>query len=349
MEPKHTKSKDQEASVESLDSQERLKELLDPISQPTSIEKSEDEPVFYCKGDFVRNLKLVAWIIAALLILAIWTSSVFLSFFRYVSGGTSWILTAIVIACALLMQLKKEKTWVKVFRNRIEWSSPSLKRLTIMQRSAYFPYSIQIWAGIDLPVVKSPMGNVVGRLPMLQWADLIGLVSVAQRLEIPVSFNVLRPFNQGNDGCVFAELTPFSPMKLLAIFLPLLGIAVTIFLSRSRDISGLISVVPIVLFSLISVLIQIYLYAKRKGRTGILFGRDTITRIKSDEVIWSLTAGDIRYFEYKATAVFVQIFAVTQYGRRHEIKMAPYEALRFSFDNGIPFIQRGKAPDNDVT
>ena len=345
MESRHTGPDDKEAQTEASQVHD-----FGPIVPPlSSLDKSEDEPLFQCKGDLVRSLKVVVWIIAVLFILFLWLGSFLQPFFRYGSADTSWILTAIVLACALVMQFKKERTWVKVFRNRIEWSSPSLERLTTRQGSAEFPFSIQIWAGIGLPAVKSPMGNVVGRLPMLQWADLIGLVSVAQRLKIPVSFNVLRPFNQGNDGCVFAELTPFSPPKLLAIFLPLLGIVVTIFLSRSSDISWLITVAPVVVFSLMSVVMQIYLYAKRKGRTGLLFGRDTITRIKSDEIIWSLTAEDIRYFEYKATAGFVQIFAVSQYGRRHEIKMAPFEALRFSFDNGIPFIQRGESSDMDKT
>lgn len=335
--------------MESLDSHERLNELLDPVTQPTSVEKSEDEPVFQCKGDFIRSFKVATWIVAALFILCFWLGSFVLTFFGYRSDSFSMILIAIVLACAVALQFIKERSWIKVYTDRIEWLSQSLDQPALKQGIVNAPYGIHVWAGFVGPAIKSLDGKLLGRLPLLQWADLVRLVATARKVGISVVINVFRPFNQQKDGFLFVESNHFTPLRLLAIVLPFLGVAWTFSLARSEEELLIVILLPMIVGIMVSIPTQVYLAFRRKRRTGLLFGKDVIFRIKSDEVIWSLTANDIRHFEYVATMFFVQIFAVTQYGRRHEIKMAPYEALRFSFENGIPFIQRGESSDTNKT
>lgn len=349
MEPKHTRPEDSKTQVESSIGEDRLEGLLHPTSQPTSVEKAADEPVFECKGDFIRNLKVATWTIAGLFILCFWLGSFALTFIGYRSDSFSMTMSAIALACAIAMQFKKEKSWVKVYSDRIEWSSQTLDQLALKQGSVDSPYAIHVWAGFVGPAIKSPDGKLLGRLPMLQWADLIRLVAAARKRNIPVAINVFRPFNQQKDGYLFAEANHFTPLRLFALALPFLGVAWTFSLFRSEETPLTIALLPMIVGIMVSLPIQLYLTFRRKGRTGLLFGKDVIFRIKSDEVIWSLTASDIRHFEYKANMFFLQVFAVTQYGRRHEINMAPSEALRFAVDNGIPFIQRGESSGTDKT
>lgn len=194
MEPKHTKSQDEETAVESLDIHDRIKELLDPLSQPTSLEKSEDEPVFQCKGDELRIAKMTIWMIAVTLILAVWLAVIFLPFLFRLPLTSLIFLSVIILSCAVIMQLKKGKSSVEVYNDRIEWRSFSINKQSLVRSLAKFPYTIHFNSMFGSLELKSQEGMEIGRLPPLAGAKLVSFLELFKGWRFPLrstSFNHL--------------------------------------------------------------------------------------------------------------------------------------------------------------
>ncbi len=349
MEPKHTKSKDEETAVESLDSHDRIKELLDPISQPTSLEKSEDEPVFQCKGDELRLVKMTTWMIAITLILAMWMAVFYIPFLFSLPLSTLIMISCLILGCAVAMQLKKEKSWIKMYKDRIEWSSFLIEKQVVVENAAEAPFLIEVGMVFNRSTIKKLDGTVIGQLPAIYAGNFFKLVATAQKMSIPIAINIVRLFGLAEDGRVYVPIMFFDFKRILATMLPLVGIAIMLLLPQDTWMKPLVSGLIVLFFCLISVALQISFYSKRKGRTGLLYGTETVTRIKKDEVIWSLSAHDLRCLAVHADFFRIRVQAVTQYGRRHDLGVSGLDALKFALANNIPIVTEDKpAPESEA-
>lgn len=342
MQPKHTKSNDEQTDVESLDSHDRFKELLDPIAQPTSLEKSEDEPVFQCKGDELSLVKMTTWMTAITLISAMWLVVVFVPFLFNLPLATLIIVSALILSCAIAMQLKKEKSWIKVYKDRIEWSSFSIERKAVVENSAELPYLMEVGMVFNRLTIKNLDGTVLGRLPADYATNFFKLLATAQKMNIPVVVNIAQLFGLAADGRVFVPIRPFDFKRILATTLPFVGIMIMWLIPQDTWMKPLVSGLVVLFFCLISVALQISLYSKRRGRTGLLYGAETVTRVKKDEVIWSLSAQDLRCLAVQASYSRISVQAVTQYGRKHDLGVSGLHALKFALANNIPIVTEGE-------
>lgn len=338
MEPNHTSSTPEETALEPLDSHERLNELIDPIMQPKSVEKSEDEPVFQCKGDELRLAKMTTWMISITLIAAMWLAATFLAFLFNLPLSTLIIVSALILGCAVAMQLKKEKSWIKVYKDRIEWSSFLIERQATVENLAESPYLIEVGVFLNSPTVKTSDGRVLGKLPATFSDNFVNLLASLQKLNIPVEINLFQLYQPAANGQGFAPIRPFDFKRIVAMMLPFVGIVLMLQLPRDTWMKPLLSGIIVLFFSLASIVLQVSLHSNRKNKTGLIYEVDAISRVNRDDVIWRLNAADLRSIIVKSNAFAVRAEAVTFYGRRHDLGTSALHALKFALANSIPIV-----------
>lgn len=162
-------------------------------------------------------------------------------------------------------------------------------------------------------------------------------------MEIPTAINIVQPFVKSVDGQAFVNSNYFEFRRVLAFALPVAGAIVSFLIPRIGNLASSFTMLPFFLCCMMSALLQVGLLAKRKDRTGLLFGESSITRIKKDEVIWSLNASDIRSIVFRANAFAIRVEAITQYGRKYDLGVSGLHALKFALANNIPIVTESKS------
>ncbi len=281
-------------------------------------EEAEDTPIFEGSSTALTNLKIMIWLIAVVLLLA--------PLINLQGVRTNWPIVSAVCAAALGMaicvQLIPDRSFVRLYRNKIEW-----RRWGEAMETA--DYSIRMARSDMRIVIENSEGKLIGLLPQLAKADVIDLLAVSINLGVPIKLPSEKSWLQASLGIFTYETYQINWLRIAAMTLPGVGFfgALSIAFVTSLPVSIWILPLPV---SLIVAFVLGKTAKKLTSRNRFEISGSTIKKVGSGKTVWSVDVSEIRHIGFAAQSDICRFVLVTHYGRRYTLPSAWNVVLPFA-------------------
>lgn len=290
-------------------------------------EEAEDTPVFECQSPALTNIKVLIWSISLLLFIV--------PLVNLLGAFSNWPLVSAVAAAALgiaiCVQLVPNRSFVKVYRDRIEW-----RAWGEMMESQID--SVRLPSGDSRIVLEDSQGKQIGILPFLHKADTISILAALHNMghapKLPSGKTWLVP----SLNCFTYETYQINWLRIFAMALVGFGPLVSLSLVILAALPVGFWILPIPISFALSFILG-RTASKQTSRNRYEFTANIVKKFKSGQEAWSVDLEDVRHVGFAAQLDSSQFVLVTNYGRRYLLPPAWNVVLPFVVWRGLKLIK----------
>lgn len=290
-------------------------------------DEKQESPIFECVGSEYNMYKVLAWSLPVLIVLA----SLFL-FRASLTSAIFWLIScSIAFAIAIRVQVLKNKSYVKIFDDRIEWCV----RGQVLTSSIY---SARLPRSHSRIVIEDVEGKQLGILPDVLKADTISILAALSNLgrspKLPSEKTWLAPTLK----TFTYETYQINWLRIIAMTLVGFGPLVSLSLAFLTALPVWFWILPLPIALILSFILG-RAAAKLTSRNRYEFTASSVKKFKSGQEIWSVDLDEVRHVGFAALVDSCQFVLVTHYGRKYLLPPAWNVVLPFAVWRGLKLVK----------
>lgn len=310
--------------------------LSDPVEDihlwPIDFDVSEfgeepDLPICESFGTGMATYKWTVWVLIILLLVVP---------FGFMQKSISDLpvfaaVCTIVVGGALVFSLVQDRSYVRLYKDRIEWRNWS-------RSMEAHEYSVRLDSIHGRILVQDLSGQLIGKLPQVLPVNLFEIVVSLHNMGKQISLPSTAVNASLAKGHYILESNPLKLTSMFIMLLPALGIfgALSLFLLPSVFSPLWPLALPLsILFALL-----LHKVTKNKvGRSRYEFSKERVSKIKAGQTVWTVELKDVKHLGLTGYGDDCKFALVTHYGRRYSLPGTWSVALPFAIYQNFKIVR----------